>query len=851
MRIRGLVLALLSIPASLAAQAQPASPAADTVQEAGSAAPSPVPGPLEISSRYRTLADSAALAERGIAQLADVDALAADFESAQQRQTELQQLLGTVSDAEYTRPERISRVRDQALLQDQRLNALRDRTSTRLEELGQVRARWMQRRQVWQRWQQALREDPDYALAEPELRQALARIDSVLQRIADVVPAILSLQREIESLRLQNGEILERTAAIRAGRREALLRQNQPVLFSSAFWSQMRGVAALEWPPPTLAQPGAHRAFLRSNWQLLLLHLAFGLALALIARRIRRIASPEGAWSGMLLHPWAVGIFASTAFMTQWYSLAPPLWDVVMWSLLAGSGAVLTTRLFARRALRLMVYFFGGLYPLFLLAEAIRLPAPLFRLGVAIASAAGLVIFALFARRSTRFREGGPGVKVALILGAALLAVVLTAEILGFYLLARWIMHATVTSALVLFLVGFLVVVARGAIQTLLRVEAKGRLKFLRRIGIPLAERLIVLLQVILIIGASLAVLDIWELAGSPVETWNRITGVGVTVAGVQITLGRVLLALVMIYIAMVASWLLRTFVGSELSPRWELDRGVGDSISTLVHYLLITISVLIALGVLGVELQNFAIIAGALGVGIGFGLQNVVNNFVSGLILLFERPVRVGDIVVIGGEWGTVSKIGLRSTVVVTFDRAELIVPNGDLVSEKVTNWTLSNPIARLVVPIGVAYGTDVDRVLQLLRQASGKHHEILPDPEPQVLFVGFGESALDFELRVWVRELSLRLEVRSAVLAEVDRLFRSEGIEIPFPQRDLHVRSIDPRALDSVLRTPPEQTEDSTAAPAAQAPPAGEQHGDGRGSAEGAPTARTENSADSRRGG
>jgi potassium-dependent mechanosensitive channel len=241
-------------------------------------------------------------------------------------------------------------------------------------------------------------------------------------------------------------------------------------------------------------------------------------------------------------------------------------------------------------------------------------------------------------------------------------------------------------------------------------------------------------------------------------------------------------------------SWRLRTAVRSEVARRVDFDRGVGDSINRLLHYSLITVGVFVALSAIGVQLQNFAIIAGALGIGIGFGLQNVVNNFVSGLILLFERPVRVGDTVVLDGEWGTIRKIGLRSTIMLTFDQSEMIVPNADLVSEKVTNWTLSNPIARMIMPVGVAYGSDITNVLDILREAGRAHESVLDEPEPMALFVGFGDSSLDFELRVWVREIRLRLEVRSVVLTEVERRLTEAGIEIPFPQRDMHVRSVDP---------------------------------------------------------
>jgi small-conductance mechanosensitive channel len=164
---------------------------------------------------------------------------------------------------------------------------------------------------------------------------------------------------------------------------------------------------------------------------------------------------------------------------------------------------------------------------------------------------------------------------------------------------------------------------------------------------------------------------------------------------------------------------------------------------------------------------------------------------------------------VVIGGEWGTIRKIGLRSTRVETFDRSEMIVPNGDLVSEKVTNWTLSNPISRLALPVGVAYGSPVGRVMQILRESAPVHSAVLDEPQPQALFIGFGDSALDFELRVWVRELHHRLEVKSLILEEMDRRFREEGIEIPFPQRDLHLRSLDPAIIEALRRTDGERLE------------------------------------------
>jgi small-conductance mechanosensitive channel len=181
-----------------------------------------------------------------------------------------------------------------------------------------------------------------------------------------------------------------------------------------------------------------------------------------------------------------------------------------------------------------------------------------------------------------------------------------------------------------------------------------------------------------------------------------------------------------------------------------------------------------------------------AFGVGIGFGLQSIVNNFVSGLILLFERPVRVGDSIELAGQWAEIKRIGLRATTVQTFDQADVIIPNAELITQQVTNWTLSSRQVRLVVPVGVAYGSDVPLVVDRLTACADSNGMVARTPAPQVLFLSFGESSLNFELRVWV-EAENRLKVQSDLHREIDRSFREANIEIAFPQRDLHIRSID----------------------------------------------------------
>ena len=220
-----------------------------------------------------------------------------------------------------------------------------------------------------------------------------------------------------------------------------------------------------------------------------------------------------------------------------------------------------------------------------------------------------------------------------------------------------------------------------------------------------------------------------------------------------------------------------------------KLDRGAREAVASLVGYLGIIIAILIALSVTGVKMQNIAIIAGALSVGIGFGLQNIVNNFISGLILLFERPIRRGDWIVTGDTEGYVKSINIRSTQIETFDRADVIVPNSELITAKVTNWMLRDPFGRILIPIGVSYDADVEKAYNILLDIALNHPMVVKKhrqmSEPKVLFRKFGDSALELELRCFIKDIDQRLNVISELNFAIVAAFRREGVEIPFPQR------------------------------------------------------------------
>jgi small-conductance mechanosensitive channel len=267
---------------------------------------------------------------------------------------------------------------------------------------------------------------------------------------------------------------------------------------------------------------------------------------------------------------------------------------------------------------------------------------------------------------------------------------------------------------------------------------------------------------------------------------------VGVKVGSLTISLGQILTAIAVLLLFLGATRFVQHSLQRKIFPQTRIDQGVQNSLNTIIGYTGVVLALAAAITALGVSFSNLAIIAGALSVGIGFGLQSVVNNFVSGLILLFERPIKVGDWVVTASGEGHVKRISVRSTEIETFDRASIILPNSELISSSVQNWTLKDRHGRLRLAVGVSYESDPDHVRKtLLKVAADQYPRILSYPEPYVYFRDFGNSSLDFELRVFVRDVSNWITVSSDLRFAIFRAFKEEGIEIPFPQRDLHLRS------------------------------------------------------------
>jgi small-conductance mechanosensitive channel len=259
-----------------------------------------------------------------------------------------------------------------------------------------------------------------------------------------------------------------------------------------------------------------------------------------------------------------------------------------------------------------------------------------------------------------------------------------------------------------------------------------------------------------------------------------------------KLTIGLILTLIISFVILFVGAEWIRKIIVNKILNRYKLDVGTRKSIGTMVKYFLILAGIFSILQTNGLDLSAFGILAGAVGVGIGFGLQNITNNFISGLIILFEQPIKEGDRIEVGHVSGDVIKISARSTMIVTNDNISIIVPNSQFIDSQVINWSHNDGNIRFNFPVGVSYKENPEKIRTILLEIAKENKGVLNTPEPDVLFDEFGDSSLNFNLRVWTSEYINRPKVlKSQLYYEIFKRFEKEGVEIPFPQRDLHMKS------------------------------------------------------------
>jgi small-conductance mechanosensitive channel len=687
------------------------------------------------------------------------------------------------------------------------LEAANKTLSSRVEEIGELTGKLDEAEEVWGLTRTRVGEQEATGPILERIGRAIEEIGAARKRANDRRASVLTLQSQVgEQIARINETRAEIDQAMTKARKN-LFEPDAPPLWSTAFRARMQRDMEIGLAGALRDDVEAIRGFAVDRRGRLLLHLLVGLVLIVAMWNVRRkarqrVEAEPGLESALEVfeHPVATGLLLAI-LLTLFLYPGIPTAVLRLFGVASVVPLLFLLRVFLPRALIPAVYLIAVLFVTNRGIEVGReLPAMtriVFVFEMVIATSA--LVFLLRPGRiaavapeiaaSAPFRLVGTGLRIAL--GGFLFA--LLATLAGYSQLGKLLGLALLRSAMTGLLAYALVSVLYGLLLFAVRSRP---LRFLgmvvhHRARIESRSR-----RVLAWLGTGLWVyvaLGLFELRDAVFGGVMAVLTASLTIGEASISLGDFVVFGVVLWASFLVSKGLRFVLEEEIYPRTRLQRGIPYALSTLTHYILLTLGFLLAVASTGLDLDRFAILIGALGVGIGFGLQNVVNNFVSGLILLFERPVQIGDAVQVGTLQGRIRRIGIRASVVRTWDGAEVVVPNGSLVSEPLVNSTLSDQQRRLEVAIGVKYGTDPERVIALLLEMAKSHPDILEDPAPVVLFKGFGESSLDFLVRAWTDRWDEGLRIKSDLTVGVNRVLADAGIEIPFPQRDLHLRSVD----------------------------------------------------------
>ncbi|UCG80806.1 MAG: mechanosensitive ion channel family protein [Desulfobacterales bacterium] len=667
-----------------------------------------------------------------------------------------------------------------------------------ISQLERWKTEWLDEKKKLKEFRESLPKDVPRDAVEPTLAKAQTSIDTALVLISEQLGMMLPVQEKALDIQAKVDSVEAAVSAMLTTTRSNVFRKSAPSMFSGKYYSQYKrelyeqvqqAISDVQWPSRQFLEFHGWKVFLQAL-------VTFAFAIGIL--RQRKALEAQERWRFLARRPLSAGWFVSMWLVGPFYGPVAPMWVVILWTLGAIAAVRLLGALTSDTWKKRIFYCLAVLTVLFHVFRFIGLPLPFFRLYVFIVSLTGF--FLCLRQTLTSVRRGDAILYTWLLrLSTLVLLVVVISEMGGYSALASHVLEASLKTTFMILLGWMFIFLVRGGLHVAVRSTALQKIPRFRTNETAAVSRLTLLIGLAVFSLITVGFLVIWRIYESPLEAMQGLLSVGFSVGSSRITFGVVIVAATIFYASFLVSWVVQGVLFEQVFPRRSVQTGVQVSIARLVHYALIFVGFLLALVALGIDLRNITIIGGALGVGIGFGLQAIVNNFVSGLILLFERPVKVGDWVQLDDQWGEISKIGLRATVVKTFDRSEVVVPNSDLVTNRVTNWTLSDRFMRITIPVGVAYGSDVPLVMQTLKECAYDNPMVVSNPAPQILFMGFGDSSLDFQVRVWIHDVDNMFAVRSELHQEIDRRFRESGIVIAFPQRDLHLRNVDESAAST----------------------------------------------------
>ncbi|WP_319522587.1 mechanosensitive ion channel domain-containing protein [uncultured Desulfosarcina sp.] len=664
-----------------------------------------------------------------------------------------------------------------------------------IRQIEAWRRQWMEEKTQWQIWREVLH--PDLALdsVAEAFNRAETNIDQAEMLITRKLGPMLAVQQQAGDIQARIDSLLERIDAMVAQRRGNNLRSDTPTIVSIDYIRQL--IDLVHEPKKLIQSPPlpAMDFYSEKGWLIGMQALVFVVILSLLRRHRSTLQGRVGR-RFLAKRPVSVALLVPIFTLSFLYGSPPALWSMLIRAVAGVATARLLTHFTGEAWIKRAVYILVAVMVVFQVLTILDVPLALVRLFILVATVTGTIYYGWRARKARIAASPAWHVWV-LRLVTLVFAAITVADMIGLGGFSAQLMDGALRTAMLLIMGWAMIRLTRTLLELAAEWIPMGGFSFLRSNANAILARIIRIANGLIFFFVAANLLVAWNLYALPVDAIHDILAFGVNVGGKQITIGLVLVAGIILYGAFVSSWILQSILMENLLNRGQMDSGARLSVVRLVHYAMVLVGFLIALSTMGFELKNITIIGGALGVGIGFGMQAIVNNFVSGLILLFERPIKVGDVIQLGdGQQGRVTNLGLRATTVQTFDKAEVVVPNGDLIASQVTNWTLGDRNMRLIIPVGVAYGSDVEAVMRVLMAVATESDKVLKEPQPMVLFLNFGDSSLDFQLRVWIADFNDRRIIQSALIREIDRRFREEGIEIPFPQRDLHLRSVDSSA-------------------------------------------------------
>jgi small-conductance mechanosensitive channel len=649
------------------------------------------------------------------------------------------------------------------------------------------------------------RDAEESAKAPPPILQqidtTLAVIEAAQQPHQAQRDEILNLQSKVAELVAGCNTALAQIAGLQQMAVGGIFTPENPPIWNGDLWARAKTTLPERVPKIAASYWGDILLYFRDPSRHLPRHVGIFIALSLVLLAARRQVGQGEADGGHSSHATAVfdHVFAAALLVTLMIATAPaspvPVTVKRLFQIAALVPIIVLTRRTVTPIVVPVIYALGILFATDTVRRAVVGEPPMGQGILALEAVAGIVVLGCLwvygARRAARGLGQTSTLRrlvAAFILFA--LAIGLIAAVFGYMRLARLTIPGVFAGGALALELYASAQVAMGLIVYALRLWPL-RLLHMVQHHRDLMERRIYRLLLWLVAGGWLIrYLDYlglfdpaWSMATAFLNTRLERGSISTSVGDI-----------VAFFLTVVGAYLLSAFIRfvleEDVYPRTRIATGQSYAVSSLLNYTILALGFVLALGVLGLDLTKMTVLAGAFGVGIGFGLQSVVNNFVSGLILLFERPIHVGDTVQVGSLQGRVRRIGIRASIVRTMQGAEIIVPNAQLITEQVTNWTLSDQLRRLDLPVGVNYGAEPKKVIELLEAVARAHPKVLQEPAPRGLFMSYGDSSINFELRAWTEQTN-SVQVHSDLTVAIYDAIYGAGMSFPFPQREVRVLS------------------------------------------------------------